>query len=128
VPFSDVIGKKRKEIGLWKLSLKRKQGRHMDTRKIRRLMHTVQQPRALQMPMTELLQAQTACERRYKTSKLNSAALRKEFETKVNLNRALKYGTSVTTQEKITKNAFQSKSTHSRIRNVINQNTRAAIT
>jgi hypothetical protein len=90
VPFSDVIGKDRKETRLWKLALKRKQGR-MDSRKIRRLMHTFQQPRALYMSLMELLQAQTACVRWYKANKLNTVALRKEFEKTVNLNRALKY-------------------------------------
>jgi hypothetical protein len=47
----------------------------MDSLKIRRLMHTVQQPRALRMSLIELLQAQTACTRRYITNKLNAVAL-----------------------------------------------------
>jgi hypothetical protein len=47
VPFSDVIGNDRKEIRLWKLAISRKQGRGIDSRKMRRLIHTVQQPRAL---------------------------------------------------------------------------------
>jgi hypothetical protein len=46
----------------------------------------------------------------------------------VNAKRAVKYKSSVETQEKITKNAFQSKRTHSRIRKVMDKKPRAAIT
>jgi hypothetical protein len=46
----------------------------------------------------------------------------------VNTNRAIKYATSVETQEKITKHAFQSKSSFARIRKVIQKNPREAIT
>jgi hypothetical protein len=94
----------------------------MDTRKIRRLMQQTQQPRALRTNLQEAGQAQAACKTKYKKDKANADELRKEFEKRVNAKRAVKYKTSVKTQEKITKNAFQSKRTHSRIRNGMDKN------
>jgi hypothetical protein len=123
VPFSDVIGRDRKEIWLWELVITRILGRRMDTRKIWRLMHTTHQPRALRMNLHEAEQAQTACKIKYKKDKANADELRKEFEKKVNAKRAVKYKTSVETQQKITKNAFDSNRTHSHLRKVMDKNT-----
>jgi hypothetical protein len=128
VPFSAEIGKDRKEIRLWKLVITRILGRRMDTRKIRPLMRQTEQPRALQMNLHKAEQAQKACKKKYKKDKANAEEPRKEFEKLVNQKRAIKYKTSVETQEKITKNAFQSKRTHSRIKKVMDKKPRAAIT
>jgi hypothetical protein len=91
-------------------------------------MHTTYQPRALRMNLHEAEQAQIACTIKYKKDKTNADELRKEFEKKVNAKRAVKYKTSVETQQKITKNALDSKRTHSRIRKVMNKKPRTAIT
>jgi hypothetical protein len=128
VPYSDVIGKDRTEIRMWKLVIKRLQNQRTDTRKIRRLMNKVEIPNALRLTFDEAIKAQKACYTRYKTNKNKAAELRKEFQHKVNTNRAIKYGTSVETQEKITKHAFQSKCSFARIRKVIQKNPREAIT
>jgi hypothetical protein len=83
VPFLDVIGRDRKEIQLWELVITRILGRRMDTRKIRRLMHTTHQPRALHMNLHKAEQAhQTACKIKYKKDKAIADELRKEFEKK----------------------------------------------
>jgi hypothetical protein len=126
VLFSDVIGKDRKEIRLWELVIPRILGRRADTRKIRRLMKQTDQPRALRMTIEEAETAQDTCRKKYKTDKANAEELRKQFEKKVNEKRAIKYKTSVATQEKITKNAFQSKHNFSRIRKVMNKRPRTA--
>ena len=91
-------------------------------------MKQTDQPRALQMSLQEAEKAQETCKKKYKKDKANADELRKEFEKLVNAKRAIKYKTSVETQEKITKNAFQSKRTHSRIRKVMDKKPRAAIT
>jgi hypothetical protein len=123
-----VIGKDRKEIRMWKLVIKRSKSQRTDTRKIRRLMNIVEIPNALRMTTHEAEKALEACYKRYKTNKDNAEDLRKAFEITVNANRAIKYATSVETQEKITKHAFQSKSSFARIRKVIQKNPREAIT
>jgi hypothetical protein len=58
VLYSDVIGKGRKELHLWNLVLNRLQQRRVDTRKIRCLMHSTGQHRALQMELLAALRAQ----------------------------------------------------------------------
>jgi hypothetical protein len=73
----------------------------------RRLMRQTDQPRALQMSLQEAEHAQTICKTKYKKDKAKADKLRKEFEKLVNAKRAIKYKTSVETQEKITKIAFQ---------------------
>jgi hypothetical protein len=70
-------------------------------------MRQTEQPRALQMNLHEAEQAQKACKTKYRKDKANAEELRKEFEKLVNQKRVIKYKTSVETQEKITKNAFQ---------------------
>jgi hypothetical protein len=127
VPYSDVIGKDRTEIRMWKLVIKRLQNQRTDTRKIRRLMQKVSVTNALQLSMQEALNEQKTCLIRYKKNKNKAAELRKDFEHKVNTNRAIKFGTSVETQEKITKHAFKSKASFARIRKVIQKNPREAI-
>jgi hypothetical protein len=59
------------------------------------------------MDLQEAEQAQAACKTKHKKDKANADELRKEFEERGNANRAVKYKTSVETQEKITNNAFQ---------------------
>jgi hypothetical protein len=59
------------------------------------------------MSLQEAEQAQAACKKKYKKDKANADELGKEFEKRVNVKRAVKYKTSVETQEKITNNAFQ---------------------
>jgi hypothetical protein len=68
------------------------------------------------------------CRRIYKIHKEDHEALGQAFHSQVSERQALQYGTSVETQQKITKNAFRTKQTFSRIRTVQQQNTRAAIT
>jgi hypothetical protein len=80
------------------------------------------------MNLHEAEQAQIACKIKYKKDKANADKLRKEFEKKVNAKRTVKYKTSVETQKRITDNAFESKRTHSRIRNVMDKKPRTAIT
>jgi hypothetical protein len=80
VPFSDVIGRDRKEIRLWELVITRILGRRMDTSKIRRLMHTTHQPRALRMNLHEAEQAQIACKIKYKKDKTNADELREKSQ------------------------------------------------
>jgi hypothetical protein len=129
VPFSDVIGKDRKEIRLWELIIPRISGKRIDTRKIRRLMKQTDQPTALRMTLQEAETAQAKCWTKYKTNNKNNAEeLRKQFETRVNEKRAIKYKTSVETQEKITKHAFQSKNNFTRIRKVMDKKPRTALT
>jgi hypothetical protein len=64
VPYSDVIGKDRKEIHMWKLVIKRSKSQRTDTRKIRRLMNTVEIPNALRMTTHEAEKALEACYKR----------------------------------------------------------------
>jgi hypothetical protein len=108
--------------------MNRLQPRQVDTRKIRRLMLQTDCPTALQLDIPTATRAQQDCQRRYKLHKDNQAALREAFHLTVSERRALKYGTSVETQHKITQNAFCSKWTFSIIRSVHQKNTRAAIT
>ena len=61
VPYSDVIGKDRTEIRLWKLVITRLQNQRTDTRKIRRLMKQVENTNALRLNLHEALKVQTAC-------------------------------------------------------------------
>jgi hypothetical protein len=91
-------------------------------------MKQTDQPRTLQMSLQEAEQAQMTCKTKQIKDKANAAKLNKEFEKLVNAKRAIKYKTSVETQEKITKNAFQSKRTHSRIKKVMDKKPRAAMT
>jgi hypothetical protein len=119
VLYSDIIGKDRKELHLWSLTLNRLQNRSVDTRKIRQLMLSTDQPTALQLDLPAVQRAQKLCKQRYKQHKLEDAKLRQDFQLRVNKRRAIKFGTSVETQEKITKSAFKTKNTFSRIRKVI---------
>jgi hypothetical protein len=128
VPFSDVIGKDRKELRLWELVIPRILGRRMDKRKIRRLVKQTDQPRALGMTLQEAETAQAKCWTKYKTDKNNATELRQQFETRVNEKRAIKYKTSVETQAKITKHAFHSKHNFTRIRKVMDKKPRTALT
>jgi hypothetical protein len=128
VLYSNVIGKDRKELHLWSLILNRLQQRRVDTRKIRRLMHITGQHRALQMELPVALRAQRARKQLYKLHKTQAEELRQAFKLKVNKHGAIKFQTSVETQQKITQNAFKSKNTFSRIRKVVQINTRAAMT
>jgi hypothetical protein len=128
VLYSDIIGKDRKELHLWSLTLNRLQNRSVDTHKIRRLMVSTDQPRALHLDLPAAQLAQKRCKQRYKQHKLEDAKLRQDFQLWVNERRAIKFGTSVATQEKITKSAFKTNNTFTRIRKVINKKTRAAIT
>jgi hypothetical protein len=91
-------------------------------------MHITGQHRALQMELPAALRAQTACKQLDKLYKTQAEELRQAFKLKVNKHRAIKFQTSVETQQKITQNAFKSKNTFSRIRKVIQTSTRAAIT
>jgi hypothetical protein len=68
------------------------------------------------------------CYTRYKINKGKAEELGKAFELTVNTNRAIKYATSVETQENITKHAFQSKASFARLRKVIQKDPREAIT
>jgi hypothetical protein len=128
VLYSDIIGKDRKELHYWSLTLNRLQNRSVDTRKIRRLMVSTDQPRALHLDLTAAQLAQKRCKQRYKQHKLEDSKLRQDFQLRVNERRAIKFGTSVATQEKITKSAFKTKNTFARIRKVINKKPRADIT
>jgi hypothetical protein len=125
VLYSDVIGKDRK------LVLNRLQQRRVDTCKIRRLMHLMHsstgQHRALQMELPAAFRAQKACKQLYKIHKTQAAELRQAFKLKVNEHRAIRFETSVETQQKVTKNAFKYKNIFSRIRKVVQTNTRATI-
>jgi hypothetical protein len=113
---------------MWKLVIKRSKSQRTDTRKIRRLMNTVEIPNALRMTTREAEKALEACYKRYKINEDKAEDLRKAFKLTVNTNRAIKYATSVETQEKTTKHVFQSKSSFARIRKVIQKNPREAIT
>jgi hypothetical protein len=119
VLYSDVIGKDRKELHLWSLILNRLQQRRVDTRKIRRLMHITGQHRALQMELPAALRAQTACKQLYRLHETQAKELHQAFKLKVKEHRAIKFQTSVETQQKIAQNAFKSKNSFSRIRKVI---------
>jgi hypothetical protein len=72
--------------------------------------------------------AQQACMKRYKLQKAAAKDLQKALQLKVKERRALNYGTSIETQQKITQNAFRTKNAFSRIRTVLKKNTRQAIT
>jgi hypothetical protein len=73
-------------------------------------MHTTTHlPRALRTNLYEAEQAQIACKIKYKKDKANADELRKEFEKKVNAKRAVKYKTSVETQEKNHQECFRIK-------------------
>jgi hypothetical protein len=122
VQYSAIIGKDGKEIHLWKMIMNRLQRRRVDARKIRRLMLQTDCPTALQMDIPTATRAQQDCRRRYKLHKENQAALCEAFRLTVSERRALKYGTLVETQQKITRNAFHSKRTFSRIRTVHQKN------
>jgi 1,2-phenylacetyl-CoA epoxidase catalytic subunit len=76
------------------------------------------QPTALQMDIPAATNTQQDCRQRYKIHKEDHEALRQAFHLEVSERRALQYGTSVETQQKITKNAFRTKQTYSRIRTV----------
>jgi hypothetical protein len=87
VPYSDVIGKDRKEIRMWKLVIKRLNSQQTDTRKIRRLMNSAEIPsNTLQLASHEAENALKECYERYKTNKSKAEELRKAFEHKVNTN------------------------------------------
>jgi hypothetical protein len=75
VLYSDVIGKDRKELHLWNLILTRLQQRRVDTRKIRRLMHSTGQHRALQLNLPAALRAQKACKQLYKLQREGARSL-----------------------------------------------------
>jgi hypothetical protein len=91
-------------------------------------MKQTDQPRALGMTLQEAETAQAKCWTKYKTDKNNAAELRQQCETRVNEKRAIKYKTSVKTQEKITKHAFHSKHNFTRIRKVMDKKLRTALT
>jgi hypothetical protein len=107
--------------------IQRLQSPWTDKRKIRQLMITVGIPNALHLTRQEAEKAQIECYKQYKNNKNKAAELGKEFKKKVNVNRAIKFGTSVETQEKITKHAFQSGSSFARMRKVVKKNPRDVI-
>jgi hypothetical protein len=86
------------------------------------------QPTALQLDLPAVQLAQKLCKQGYKQQKREDTKLRQEFQLRVKERGAIKFGTLVETQEKITKSAFKTKNTFSRIRKVIQKNPRAAIT
>jgi hypothetical protein len=86
------------------------------------------QSTALHMDLFTAQLAQKACRQRYKIQKNAADELRQAFQLQVNERRAIKDGTSVETQHKITQNAFRSKNAFSRIRKVLKRNARQAIT
>jgi hypothetical protein len=128
VKYSDIIGKDRKTIRLWRLVQTRLYDRRVDTRKIRRLMQLVDQPNALRMTHAQVDAAQTTTDKLYKEHKKIQTKLRNEFSSKVNQRRAKKYKTSEEAQNKITKNAFRSKQCFRRINAVLEKKVRATIT
>jgi hypothetical protein len=128
VLYSDVIRKDRKSIQLWKLIQKRLQNRRIDTRKIRRLMRIVNEPTALRMTPNAVDIAEHNCRKLYSKHKKDDKALRKAFQLQVNERRAKKYKTSITAQEKVTHNAFKSKTAFRHINQVLQKKERTAIT
>ena len=65
VMYSDTIGNDRKEIHLWNMVISRRVGKRSDTRAIRRLMKSTNQPLALQLTLEQAKSAQAACQERY---------------------------------------------------------------
>jgi hypothetical protein len=104
VLYSDTIGKNRKSIHLWNMVISRRQGKRTDTRAIRRLMATTNQPRALQLSLPEAEKEKEKSITDYRTNKKRQVELRESFQLKVCERRAKKFGTSVETQEKIVQN------------------------
>jgi hypothetical protein len=122
VLYSDVIGNDRKELHLWSLVLNRLQQRGVDTRKIRRLMHSTGQNRALQMDLPAATRAQQECKQLYKLHK-KSRRIAPSFQItrqRMTCNQIQDLGREST---QITQNAFKSKNTFSRIRKVVQQGT-----
>jgi hypothetical protein len=128
VKYSDVIGKDRKTIWLWRLIQTRLHDRSVDTRKIRRLMQLMDQPNALCMTHAQVDAAQSQTNKLYKEHKKIQTKLRNEFSSKVNQRRAKKYNTSEEAQNTITKNAFCSKTCFRRINAVLEKKVQAAFT
>jgi hypothetical protein len=82
-------------------------------------MLATEQLTALQLDLPAVQLAPKLCKQRYKQHKLEDVKLRQDFQLRVNERRAIKFGTSVETQEKITKSAFKTKNAFSRIWKVI---------
>jgi hypothetical protein len=128
VLYSDVIRKDRKTIQLWKLIQKRIQNQRIDTPKIGRLMKIFNKPTALRMNPNEVDTAEQNCRKRYSKHKKDDKAIRKAFQLQVNERRAKKYKTSIEAQEKVTRNAFKSKTAFRHINPVLQKKERTAIT
>ena len=119
VLYSDVIGQDYHEIRLWQLIQKRLSGRRVDTRHIRRLMRSTNQPTALRMLPEEVLTAQQACIRRYRKHKKDQVRLREQFERKQDKRLAEAKGITLTSQQKTTKMTRQTRHVFANIRAVM---------
>jgi hypothetical protein len=128
VLYSATIGEARKRIRLWNLVTTRLFNRRVDTRKIRRLMKTLNEPNALRMSAQAVDRALSRSHTDYKKLKKDDSELRVAFRRQVNTRRAKKYKTTIEAQEKVTKNAFRSKGSWQRINRVLSKKERAAIT
>ena len=128
VLFSDVIGQDRKEMHLWNMVIARRLGKRSDTRAIRRLIISTNQPRALQLTLEEALQQQTECVKRYKIHKKDHVLLHTTFRQALCERRAVKLNTSVEAQEKIVLNNKKQGNLFRKLNRLMSNKTRPSLT
>ena len=127
VPFSDVIAHDRDEIHLWNMVIAYKSNKRTDTRAIRRLIHKLNIPTALQNTLDEAIKARQLCYSRYRSNKKDSAALRERFLTTLAQRRAIRFSTTLAAQQKILQVNKRSKWDFKKINRILGNKQRTSV-